>query len=487
MSRKRKGNKKRQGGRVTAPKATSNGSSSFDGGAEFPVRSSDGWTPDGGAGLMPPGDQTDVHDVFAAMAGEMGSLRDGHPAAIEELASQFVAILAIAASEQDDETAQDDEPGDGSPTPADRVRAIQMLGVAVTLLAEAERTHPNADYIDCLRALDPFIDQHARDAVVPVIERADARSAAPAWANAIWKASPVGAWRAGDLLGDALNLGIELAWPGDWENRALFGSLILTEGPFVNDLVVATVAEFSEVYTPGTGHPVGPDDRPYLADVIRYLEEADVGEVARDLALGISIAANDSEAPLQPGFDSLAPMAGLLLERLPVAPPDEPTRYSEDERTEAIAEFFASDEAADLSGENVDEFAPSFFGYVEERSDGDVLRWSPGVVAAFIDWFHHTNIASSDDDQRLQSVLEAWVRFSHRRKAWPSSVTDEAMLQVRAQLTEGVDPAELWEESLSDGLDRLSEELGVDLADGDQAAPLLELRDDDPKSPEASS
>ncbi|MCB1027002.1 MAG: hypothetical protein KDB24_04475, partial [Microthrixaceae bacterium] len=78
----------------------------------------------------------------------------------------------------------------------------------------------------------------------------------------------------------------------------------------------------------------------------------------------------------------------------------------------------------------------------------------------------------------------AWVRFSHRLKEWPSSVTDEALLQVRAQLTEGVDPSTLWEESLADGLGRLSDELGVDLADGDPATPPLAARDEPGASPD---
>ena len=470
MSRKRKGNRRRQGGRVTPPKATSIETSGFDADPDFPVRSSEGWTPVGGAELMPPDGQTDVHEVFSAMASEMGSLRDSHPAAVEELASQFVSILAIAASEQED------EPADGPPSPADRVRAIEMLGVAASLLAEAERTHPNAAYIDCLRALDPFLDQETRDGARMVVERADGRSTAPAWASAIWQAAPVGAWRAGDLLGDSLNLGIELTWPGEWENQVLFGSLILTEGPFVNDLVVATLDEFTEVYTPDTGYPVGPEDRPYLADVIRYLEPADVVETARDLGRGIDISHTDTNAPLQPGFDSLAPLAGLLLERLSAAaPPEEPTQTSVEERTRVITAFLASYEATALTAGETAEFVQLFFDYVETRSDGDVLRWSPAIVAAFIDWFHHTRIASDADDQQLLTVLEAWVRYSHRLKTWPTSVTDEALLQMQAQLTEGVDAAALWEESLSDGLERMAEELGVDLADSDQMAPLLDV------------
>ena len=104
----------------------------------------------------------------------------------------------------------------------------------------------------------------------------------PQWADAIWSGQPVGAWRAGDLLGDSVNLGVELDWPGGWERRVLWGSLIITEGPFVNDLVVATLDEFTEVYTPGTGHPAGPDGRPYLADVIRFLDEADLAATLRD-------------------------------------------------------------------------------------------------------------------------------------------------------------------------------------------------------------
>lgn len=73
---------------------------------------SSGWP----ANAAAPGPQPEVRDVFSAMAGAIGSLRDGHPADVEQLASEFVAILAIAASEQGD------EPADGSPSAADRAR-----------------------------------------------------------------------------------------------------------------------------------------------------------------------------------------------------------------------------------------------------------------------------------------------------------------------------------------------------------------------------
>lgn len=103
-------------------------------------------------------------------------------------------------------------------------------------------------------------------------------------------------------------------WVSSWTGPAagsgvLWGSLIITEGPFVNDLVVATLDEFTEVYTPGTGHPAGPDGRPYLADVIRFLDEADLAATLRDLKLGLLVASEHADVPVQPGHDSLAPLA----------------------------------------------------------------------------------------------------------------------------------------------------------------------------------
>ena len=191
----------------------------------------------------------------------------------------------------------------------------------------------------------------------------------------------------------------------------LFGSLILTEGPFVNDLVLATLDEFTEVYVPGTGYLVGPGDRPYLADAIRYLEPADVGETARALRDGIAIAGADAEAPLQPGFDSLAPLARLVLDTITLAPPADVPRSSDAERAAAASAFLASPEAAGLtdgaaglndgtggdgdSGESeVRELVERFFDYVEPRSDVDVHRWFPPVVAAFVDWYLRTEITS---------------------------------------------------------------------------------------------
>ncbi|MEZ5382447.1 MAG: hypothetical protein R2754_11725 [Microthrixaceae bacterium] len=470
MSRKRKGNKKRRGGRVTPPGGHRAPSGGLDPASGFPVRSGDGWTPSGSTHLVQPeapskSDQPNVHEVFSAMAEQLGQQRDGHPAEIEELASGFVSILALAAAESDDEVG-------GSPSPDDRTQALKMLGVAVTLLAEAERIHPQPNYIDCLRALEPFVDGNAAEELRMAVDRADGRSLAPAWADAVWKAAPVGAWRAGDLLGDSLNLGIELAWPGGFENRVLFGSLIITEGPFVNDLVLATLDEFTEVYTPGTGHPVGPDGRPYLADAIRFLEPADVAKVARDLAQGMAIAFSDPDAPLQPGFDALAPLAGLLLGRLRAAPPEEPTHIDEHERSGAVAAFLDSPEAAGLADAQppathaqVGQLCDRCFDYAEARAGGDPFRWSPLAVAAFVDWYHHTEIVSDEDDERLRRILDAWIRYCHRRKGWPASITDEALLRLETQLNEAADPTELWEQSLNDGLERMADELGFELPD----------------------
>ncbi|MBK9297670.1 MAG: hypothetical protein IPN02_12735 [Candidatus Microthrix sp.] len=489
MSRKRKPNRKRQGGRVTPPKQAQGTSGA---GAVPPdldlwadaAGPGERWTDpgklgDGGSDLEP-----DVHSVFSAMAEAIESRRETHPAEAEELASEFVSIMAMAAAGADDE----DEFGGAPPGPDDRVRGLEMVSVAVSLLAEAERVRPRAAYIDCLRSLVPFVDAAAADDIRSALDRADGRTTPPAWADAIWQATPVGAWRAGDLLGDSLNLGIELAWPGEWENRVLFGSLILTEGPFVNDLVLATLDEFTEVYTPGTGYLVGPGDRPYLADTIRYLEPADVGETARTLSDGIAIAGADADAPLQPGFDSLAPLAGLVLDTITLAPPADVTRSSDAQRADAATAFLASPEAAGLADEDsgvdgdtgeaeVRELVERFFDYVEQRSDGDAHRWSPAVVAAFLDWYLRTEIASDEDDEALTRVVEAWIRYAHRLKGWPGSITDEALLRLETHLNPDVDPAELWEQSLSDGIEAMADELGFDLGDDDSMFPLFDALD----------
>lgn len=472
MSRKRKANKKRQGGRVTPSTSKKPVTRPGAGFAPFGLGDeelSSGWP----ANAAAPGPQPEARDVFSAMAGAIGSLRGGHPADVEQLASEFVAILAIAASEQGD------EPADGSPSAADRARALEMLGVAARLLAEAEaqRARPHADYLDCLRALDPFLDDAARVAARSAAERAGDRAPVPQWADAIWSGQPIGAWRAGDLLGDSVNLGVELDWPGGWERRVLWGSLIITEGPFVNDLVVATLDEFTEVYTPGTGHPAGPDGRPYLADVIRFLDEADLAATLRDLKLGLLVASEHADVPVQPGHDSLAPLAGLLLNRLPVAGPEEPSSTSEAERDELVSSFLNSPEGSVLNGVapvEVRERCEPLFDYVEQRSDGDVHRWSPAVAAAFLDWYHQRTTSSDDapDDgaehDRFRQVVEAWIRYCHRLKGWPESVTVEALARLDAHVQPGIDPAKVWGQALSDGLEHLAEEFGGNLGFGDE-------------------
>ena len=205
----------------------------------------------------------------------------------------------------------------------------------------------------------------------------------------------------------------------------------------------------------------------------------------RDRRDGIAIAGADADAPLQPGFDSLAPLAGMVLDTITPAPPANLPRTSETERADAAAAFLASPEAAGLAdadsggdsdtGEaEVRELVERIFDYVEQRSDGDALRWSPAVVAAFREWYLRTEITSDEDDEALVRVLEAWIRYAHRVKKWPSSITDEALLRLETHLNPSADPAELWGQALGDGIEAMADELGLDLDDDDSLFPLFD-------------
>ena len=86
-------------------------------------------------------------------------------------------------------------------------------------------------------------------------------------------------------------------------------------------------------------------------------------------------------------------------------------------------------------------------------------------------------IASDEDDEALTRVVEAWIRYAHRLKGWPGSITDEALLRLETHLNPDVDPAELWEQSLSDGIEAMADELGFDLGDDDSMFPLFDALD----------
>ena len=111
---------------------------------------------------------------------------------------------------------------------------------------------------------------------------------------------------------------------------------------------------------------------------------------------------------------------------------------------------------------------------MEQRSDGDAHRWSPAVVAAFLEWSLRTEIASDEDDEALVRDLEAWIRYAHRVKEWPSSITDEALLRLETHLNPSADPAELWGQALGDGIEAMADELGLDLDDDDSLFPLFD-------------
>ena len=89
-------------------------------------------------------------------------------------------------------------------------------------LPTASESCPEARYVDCIRPMLPFCAPGAQSDLLRRVNLLESKIGAPQWADAVWKATSVGGWRGWDDLGDLDTIGLELSWPGNWENQVLF-------------------------------------------------------------------------------------------------------------------------------------------------------------------------------------------------------------------------------------------------------------------------
>ena len=426
MSRRRKGQRK-QGGRTT-PKGGRPGFRPTGGGPA-------GLPSIGGPGPFDSGAPPSITGLFDPIASLFSPDRDDHPSEIERMACELVGLTQSIAA---------DQPLPGGPASSRPSRitgmappgdAEDMLTSAALALAESQQFRPEARYVDCLRPILPFCASSAHAELTRRIDRLESKIGAPLWADAVWNATAIGGWHGWDDLGDLSTIGVELRWPGGWSDQVLFASIIVQEGPFVQEFLVTTIDAYRRVFTPGTPWQPGPNDPPCRADVIRHLESIDVAEAAGLICHAMDITDLMVDAPVADDSYLYTPLARQILGGVPSVEPPEPEPATHNEREELIKDFLNADGVAEQLGytddpelaQEVGEFCELFIDYAERYAGGDIHRWSPMVVEGFLHFYGQQVIADDATDEILKPVLSTWIGYCHRLKGWAQSVTDAAL------------------------------------------------------------
>jgi len=149
--------------------------------------------------------------------------------------------------------------------------------------------------------------------------------------------------------------------------------------------------------------------------------------------------------------------------------------WSEEETAAIAAEFLASPEAAHLTMADDPELVKQLLWFTTGYSGGDPLRWSPMNTDILMgDWFPRKVIAPKEYLQRMPTVLEAFVRYSHRIRGITRASTEATLSRIAAMtpdymasVTEG-SGRPWWMDNAGPGLDAAIE-------DGDTSAMLAAL------------
>ncbi|CCM64322.1 hypothetical protein [Candidatus Microthrix parvicella] len=421
-------------------------------------------------------------NLFATFASQLSPLRDDHPADVEFLACELVGLVNLIA---DDDPMPGGETGlrpsellgEGPPGAAD-----EMLTTVAFALTESQRLAPDARYVDCIRPCLPFCTEEARPELEVRVAQLEAKVGRPDWADAVWNATASGGWHSYDDLGDLSCVGVELHWPSGWPDQVLFGSIAVEDGPFAVEFIVTPMDEYRSWFTPGTPWPADPDEPACRTDVIRHIEPMPVEEVVGRLLEAMAMTEMLEDRPIADDYFVYAPLAQQTLAGLPSIEPPEPTPANDEVQEAMIRDFLNADGVAAAIGfegdpgfaHDVGEFCELFIHYSERFAGGDRYRWSPMVVEGFLLRFGDVATENLEADEFLNPVLSEWVKFCHRHKGWPASVTAECLATIDAHDHDYDDhdhpspgDLDLVPPPRRDGLERMAVEIGTDPSDPD--------------------
>lgn len=231
------------------------------------------------------------------------------------------------------------------------------------------------------------------------------------------------------------------------------------------------------------------------ADARRQVEDADPAMVRRLCEEAFATTEQVVDPPVTNGFRNLFALALAKLRLLPeggVVP--EPPQWSELGRSDLVADFVASPEAADLPAA-AEAIASELVNYGADHDRGQPLRVSPTKLRMFLlGWLPHTGLIPRHHLDHLPSVLTAWVRYAGRRTGLSAPSLEETLAALPA-ITERVraayDDRSRWSPQRH-GLEHVLADIDPDTADIDDvfdrrmfALPRLPDPDFDPSGPDA--
>ena len=224
------------------------------------------------------------------------------------------------------------------------------------------------------------------------------------------------------------------------DNENIYVSLELADGSPIT-VIVFVDHNLNSAARDGFVVPLGP---PELRDLVHEASRAD--PFAPEIEV---LEPADARARLEHAIDWGAmmvppleteswPQARPLAEWAMRKLPEGGTGYGAYEWTEAELEgltrdFFASPEAAGLSGTDDAAIHSVLVSFATNYTGGDPLRWSPETVAMLLgDWFSRNVLAPAEFMERMPPVLHAYVRYCFRLRNLPEDLL-AATLQAFAE------------------------------------------------------
>jgi len=302
--------------------------------------------------------------------------------------------------------------------------AEKVIGLSVVDAAAAEESPRALTLLTGLAAVGgPHVAPRARTESRRLA--AALSDKAPTWLGALGRARFVGSWRTQEPFGDGDMVVLVLEHDGDPPHAV--GVLIDHNlGSMAKDVLVADDAVMLrstwESAVPGV-----------------TTRDMSAQEAADVLAHGLAVEDMYLDSPATDDLRSFRPLLRTYLKALPRPRPIERPTLDERDRDRLAEEFAASDEARGLAHAVVDDIAWRIIDFGCDYSDGDPLRWSPVVVEMFMtDWLPRKALLEVPV-KAAPDAIEAWVRFSGRRRGLAQELIEEAAAAVGLWTSEYVE------------------------------------------------
>lgn len=220
--------------------------------------------------------------------------------------------------------------------------------------------------------------------------------------------------------GDANEIVLELCYPESDERPACWFLLdasdaMMLRGATMHDAIEELRAEIDEGLE---------------TDIV---EELPIGKALAMISHGLSLldATIDPEDLVEDEeVFILRPLIDYLIRSQLHLDLDYPTA-SPDERTEVVEAFvtWVIDEAPHLASV-AEMMAPLMIDFAVDEAGGDPLRWSPLVAIRFLEAAATDVVADPRELVDLPELTRLMARWSHERKGWPASITNDTMSAI---------------------------------------------------------